>query len=35
MKTFDKFMDWYKSINNVHAITNEIYDKIELKFKPK
>lgn len=31
--TFEDFIDWYNSIQSVHPITHDIYERLELKFK--
>lgn len=33
MKTLESFLTWHRKINNVHAITQDLYEKIEIKFK--
>lgn len=33
MKTLESFLDWHMKIQSVHPITNEIYEKLLLKFK--
>jgi hypothetical protein len=35
MKELASILDWYKYIGNVNYITQDIYDKLELKFKNK
>lgn len=31
--TLDEFLDWHRKIQSVHPITQDLYDKLELKFK--
>lgn len=33
MKTLETFLEWHRTIQSVHHITQELYDKLELKFK--
>lgn len=31
--TLYSFLDWHRTIQRVHPITQDLYDKLELKFK--
>lgn len=33
MKTLESFLDWHRKNQSVHFITQDLYDKLELKFK--